>query len=316
MAIRAILTACLLAAMAAGPAHAATVVSLTFDDGEATQYAARAPLASHGAHATFYLNSAKLGTSGFYMTWAEAGDLAADGNEIGGHTLSHVDLTDAGLSDAEKRAEVCGDRENLIAAGFDPVSFAYPYGTSDAAAQAIVRDCGYASARRVGGIASPGWCPECGVRTEPFPAANAFDVRTASFGGGELTLAVMQAVIARAELSGGGWIPLAFHGVCESAACGEGAVRPSTISALLDWLAPRAAHGTVVRTVREAVESPAPVTVPARSEPRRKRCRAKRSSAAARARSCVRRRRSSRCRRASRGCRRSAPKGRTPRRDT
>jgi peptidoglycan/xylan/chitin deacetylase (PgdA/CDA1 family) len=306
-----------MAATAAGPARAATVVSLTFDDGEATQYAARAPLASHGVHGTFYLNSTRLGTSGFYMTWAEASELAADGNEIGGHTLSHVDLTSAALSDSQKRAEVCTDRQNLVAAGFDPVSFAYPFGTSDATAQAIVRDCGYRSARRVGGIASPGWCPECGIRTEPFPAANAFDVRTPSFGGGELTLGAMQAVIAQAELSGGGWIPLAFHGVCESA-CGDGWVRPGTISALLDWLAPRAAHGTLVRTVREAVERPPPVTVVPveRAAPKRRRCRPKRPSATARARSCASRPRSSRCRKASKRCRRSAPRARTPLRGT
>ena len=299
--MRLALATCLLALIAAAPARAATVVSLTFDDGEATQYAAGAPLASHGVHGTFYLNSTKVGTNGFYMTWAQARELAADGNEIGGHTLNHVDLTSAALSDSQKRAEVCTDRQNLVAAGFDPVSFAYPYGTSDATAQAIVRDCGYLSARRVGGIASPGWCPECGIRTEPFPAANRFDIRTASFGGGELTLGAMQAVIAQAELAGGGWIPLAFHGVCESA-CGDGWVRPGTISALLDWLAPRAAHGTIVRTVREAVERPPPAATVARPAPKRKRCRSKGPSA--RARSCASRPRSSRCRKASKGCRR------------
>ena len=308
------LATCLMAAIAAGPARAGTVVSLTFDDGEASQYAARTPLASHGVHGTFYLNSTRLGTSGFYMTWAEASDLAADGNEIGGHTLNHVDLTSSALSDSQKRDEVCSDRQNLIARGFDPVSFAYPYGAGDATAQALARACGYTSARRIGGIASPGWCPECGIRTEPFPAANAFDVRTASFGSGELTLAAMQGVIAQAEIAGGGWIPLAFHGVCDPGPCGEGWVRPRTISALLDWLAPRAAHGTVVRTVREALETAPPASPAKAAKPKRTRCRAKGASAAARARSCARRRRPSRCRKASKGCRRSGPRARTPHR--
>ena len=38
-----------------------TVVSLTFDDGTATQYLARAQLASHGMHGTFYVNSSQAG---------------------------------------------------------------------------------------------------------------------------------------------------------------------------------------------------------------------------------------------------------------
>ena len=77
---------CLLAAAGAAPARAATVVSLTFDDGQATQYAVKAPLASHNMDATFFLNSSKVGTSSFYMTWTQATALASDGNEIGGHT--------------------------------------------------------------------------------------------------------------------------------------------------------------------------------------------------------------------------------------
>ena len=40
-----------------GRASAATAVSLTFDDGRQTQYAARAPLSAHGMHGTFYVNS-------------------------------------------------------------------------------------------------------------------------------------------------------------------------------------------------------------------------------------------------------------------
>ena len=246
------------AAMAA-PAQAATVISLTFDDGQATQYAVKAPLAAHDMNATFFVNSAKIGTSSYYMTWPQATALAADGNDIGGHTLTHANLTT--LTDAQKRAEVCDDRQSLIARGFQPKSFAYPYGASDPSVQAIVRDCGYLSARRVGGIVSPNWCPQCGTpRAESIPPANAYDVRTPSFGSGELTLAAMQNVITQAELSGGGWVPFLFHGVCETATCGEGWVKPSTFSALLDWLEPRAAHGTVVRTMRQVIENAPPET--------------------------------------------------------
>src|SRR4051812_35444152 len=66
-----------------------TSVSLTFDDTLADQYAARALLAEHGMHATFYTISNRIGFDGNSMTLAQMQGLAADGNEIAGHTLSH-----------------------------------------------------------------------------------------------------------------------------------------------------------------------------------------------------------------------------------
>src|SRR5687767_12822487 len=44
----ALATLCLTVAVAAAPADARTVVSLTFDDGQATQYQVRKPLRRHG----------------------------------------------------------------------------------------------------------------------------------------------------------------------------------------------------------------------------------------------------------------------------
>ena len=112
----------------ASPGSAApgpTIVSLTFDDGRQTQYSARGPLAAHGLHGTFFINSGDVAstTDGFYMTWAQIHDLAADGNEIGGHSLTHPHLTS--LSTDAARHEVCDDRTNLLNQGFAPVqSFA------------------------------------------------------------------------------------------------------------------------------------------------------------------------------------------------
>src|SRR4051812_23235099 len=97
--IRLALALTLLLLAVAAPARAATVVSLTFDDGQATQYGIKGTLASHGVHGTFFLNSPNVGTTSFYMTWTQIGALAADGNEIGGHTLTHADLTSNTLSE-------------------------------------------------------------------------------------------------------------------------------------------------------------------------------------------------------------------------
>ncbi|HNN13592.1 MAG TPA: polysaccharide deacetylase family protein, partial [Anaerolineales bacterium] len=83
-----------------------TLVSLTFDDGDADNYLVRLILASNDLHATFYVVSGFTGTDG-YMSRQQLGDLYADGNEIGGHTLSHTKLTD--VSGADLRREICQD---------------------------------------------------------------------------------------------------------------------------------------------------------------------------------------------------------------
>ena len=116
----------------AASARADTVVSLTFDGAEASQAQVKDLLASRGMKGSFFVNSGKVGTSGFYMTWAQVDELAAAGHEIGGRTLTHVSLTDPEVPEAEKRRQVCEDRQNLIARGYDPVSFAYPGGWGDA----------------------------------------------------------------------------------------------------------------------------------------------------------------------------------------
>jgi peptidoglycan/xylan/chitin deacetylase (PgdA/CDA1 family) len=154
----AVLALAVLAAAGATTGRAATaptVVTIQFDDGSADQYAALAMLNAHGMHATFYVNTGFVGDA-THMTWTQLSDLHAAGNEIGGHTLHHVDLTDKKLSDDDKRHEVCDDRKRLVQQGFATVSFAYPYGAYDQAAQALVKSCGYLSARSAGGVVPDG----------------------------------------------------------------------------------------------------------------------------------------------------------------
>jgi peptidoglycan/xylan/chitin deacetylase (PgdA/CDA1 family) len=128
----------------AGPARAAqTTVSIQFDDGR-QQTAARAILARHHVHATFFVNTGYIGTDE-YFTWKQLRELAADGNEITGHTLTHRDL--ATLTKAEQQREICGDRSALIAHGFKPVNFAYPFGSYNAVTEQVVQECGYSSGR-------------------------------------------------------------------------------------------------------------------------------------------------------------------------
>src|SRR5215472_13085013 len=84
------------AALAAGSllfgpaiAHAAplTVVTIQFDDGNAdTIQWIDGSVNTHGFHATWYVNSGSIGTTG-HLTWAQLSALSTAGNEIGSHTI-------------------------------------------------------------------------------------------------------------------------------------------------------------------------------------------------------------------------------------
>src|SRR5262249_56513606 len=95
------------ASFPAAPVHAATtntVVSLTFDDGSASQYSTMSMLSAHGMNGTYYINSGLVGSSGYYMTWPQLHDLANAGNEIGGHTGGPPNPTPASPAPPAPRA--------------------------------------------------------------------------------------------------------------------------------------------------------------------------------------------------------------------
>jgi peptidoglycan/xylan/chitin deacetylase (PgdA/CDA1 family) len=234
-----------------------TVVSLTFDDGQASQYSTLAMLSSRGMVGTYYINSAMVGSSAYYMSWPEIADLAKAGNEIAGHTLHHTRLTAATVAQATK--EVCDDRTNLINKGFAPVaSFAYPEAASNPAIERIVRGCGYTNARAAGSIS----CASCPY-AETIPPADPYRLRTPEGITSSTTLANLQSYVTRAENHGGGWVIFAFHGICDDRCTKVNSMSPSIFTGFLDWLAPRSANGTVVRTVGQVSSgriSPQPAT--------------------------------------------------------
>jgi len=75
------------AAAAAKP----TVVTLTFDDSNADQLPAEQTMKTNHLVGTFYTVDGWVGLPG-YLTRANLAGIAADGNEIGGHTVTHPDL--------------------------------------------------------------------------------------------------------------------------------------------------------------------------------------------------------------------------------
>jgi peptidoglycan/xylan/chitin deacetylase (PgdA/CDA1 family) len=231
----------------AGP----TYVSLTFDDGSADQMQALPILDDHGMNGTFYVNSAQLGNVPYYMTWSQVGQVAAAGNEIGGHTLDHPNLTT--LSPAAQVAEICDDRQALVAHGYDPVSFAYPFAAWDATSRAAVESCGYTSGR---GVGSAGCLPGC-VAAETVPPADAFVLRTPAGITDTTTLETLQGFVTRAVAAGGGWLVFTIHNLCNGG-CGSNGMRPDDLDAFLDWLQAQPAAAVAVRTVRQVMALPAP----------------------------------------------------------
>lgn len=105
------------------------MVTITMDDGLVGQHTlARPLLLAHGIPATIYLPTAPI-TDGWtgYLTLPQAQALAADGNEIGSHTVTHPDLTQ--LSDAQILQELSQSKQWLEANLGVPVKqLAVPYG--------------------------------------------------------------------------------------------------------------------------------------------------------------------------------------------
>lgn len=231
-----------------------TVVSLTFDDGWASQYdAARPILGAHGMTATFFVNSNLVGAEG-RVTWPQLEALAADGHEIGGHSLDHLDLAALGRDEALR--QVAGDRANLLARGFDVRSFAYPGGAYDSTTEGVVRECGYASGRGAYGLRNLEQPP--GDRrplAERIPPNDLYGILAPCCLWSTTSLEKLIAYVETAERKGGGWVPLVLHRVCDDCGGEEPApsISPATLAAFLDWLEPRAAAGTIVRTVAEVI---------------------------------------------------------------
>ena len=269
VALLAVLTLAALAGAAPTHAQAATVVSLTFDDGIASQYAhARPALNARGMLGTFFINSGKVADGDYFMTWPQIDTLNAEGHEIGGHTVDHVRLTDPGV---DIRHQICTDAFTLRGRGYPVLSFAYPYGAGvgNTTVRATLGECGYLDARMNGNLRGPD-CPSLGCPVaETIPPGDPYAFN--SLGSqltSPLTLQTLQNTVTRAEEAGGGWVPFVFHEIDDSGAADT--VSPATLVAFLDWLQARAASGTIVRTVRwvmgfpEVAAGPGGVVAPSR----------------------------------------------------
>ncbi|MFF1384792.1 polysaccharide deacetylase family protein [Arthrobacter sp. NPDC058288] len=230
------------------PAQAAapTVVSLTFDDGNADQMTAAQIMNNVGIDGTFYITSGVINTTN-YLTVANLQGLAANGHEIAGHTVTHPDLVT--LPSDEATRQVCNDRVNLTNWGFAVTSFAYPFASSNAAVEGIVKNCGYNSGRGLGDIQTRFSCAGCPL-AETIPPANAYNTRAPDQVDNTWSLADLQRSVTQAE-SVGGWIQLTFHHIAASSADPLN-VTPTVFQQFATWLKGRPAT-TTVKTVNQVI---------------------------------------------------------------
>jgi peptidoglycan/xylan/chitin deacetylase (PgdA/CDA1 family) len=228
-----------------------TTVTLEFDVATADQVEAIPLLTRYGFHATFFVNSGFVNQPG-HLTWDQLRSLQASGHEIAGQTIHHARLTK--LSHSAVRHEVCDDRGRLLAQGLAVDAFAYPFGAYNHHIRAVVKQCGYSSARLASGIAGAGKkCLRCPF-AETLPPHNVFATRMPAGVQRTSTVARLERAILDAQRHGGGWVQILIHHVCHR--CHRYAIDKPALARLLAWLH----HHTFVRvrTVSQLLDSRGP----------------------------------------------------------
>jgi hypothetical protein len=146
----------------------------------------------------------------------------------------------------------------LIDWGFQPTSFAYPFGSWDAGTEAVVQACGYNSARTVSGVSIHVGKNKLG---ETIPPADPYATRTPPNPKKATKLATMEQYVLNAEdaVANGSqplWIQFVFHKYCASH-CGAYTVQPDKFGALLDFLEAEVNAGRVsVQTTAQVIGGP------------------------------------------------------------
>lgn len=236
---------------AAAPTTPTTTVSLEFDHAFTDALPGVELANASGMKVTLFAMSGRVGLP-TYMTVAQLQTLQAAGDEIGGHTIDHQDLSM--LSPAAQRHEICDDRTALEGDGLNVIDFAYPYGHFDAATPGVVRSCGYESARGTGGLASQGGCYGACPNVETIPPADPFDTRTINSVLDTTSVASLEGYVTRAERAHGGWLQIVFHHVCD--ACDEYAITYPDLAQLIAWLVSQASQGVREETISQVLNTP------------------------------------------------------------
>lgn len=154
-----------LARLAKGETPPPGYAAISFDDGLRNNHTTALPiLQERGICATVYVATGLLGRhnpwigpsgDGEIMDRAQLRDLAAAGWELGGHTLTHADLSTLDYEGCRREIEGgCRELEEIIGTRIE--TFAYPFGRYGAEAVAAARDSGLRAAVTTG---SGTWAP-------------------------------------------------------------------------------------------------------------------------------------------------------------
>jgi peptidoglycan/xylan/chitin deacetylase (PgdA/CDA1 family) len=139
---------------------------ITIDDGWEDGYTYALPiLGSHGYVATYYVIAGRIDKPD-NLTSGQLQDLVAAGDEIGDHTMDHVDLVNLPAVTLRYEIETAAARIAQVT-GFWPESFSYPSGGVDDTVAAAVTACGQLRS---------------GVVEEPVPAAQPTKTKKAAVG--------------------------------------------------------------------------------------------------------------------------------------
>ncbi len=266
-----------MATVASASAH--TIVSLSFDDGLSSATRAGKILASHGLPASFFVITGDVGKPG-HLGWSEIAQLAAEGHEIGSHTVTHPDLPER--TPAEQEEQLCDSRRTLNEHGYQALSFAYPHGDFNTETLRLLAKCGYTAARLFGNQQG-GTDALDGTEVYPEPFSLEFEGHYDPY---ELSvLGTNEEPVPLSYLEDSvtwgleGWVIIALHGVCnytghpseceretpectvEAAECTPstyGSVSPADLEAFATWLSEQ--PDLAVRTIGQVVNDKTPPT--------------------------------------------------------
>jgi peptidoglycan/xylan/chitin deacetylase (PgdA/CDA1 family) len=127
---------------------------ITIDDGWDDGYKYALPiLAKHGFVATYFVIASRIDESDF-LSSADLIALVAAGDEIGDHTMDHVDLARQSAQNLKYEIDTAEARIAQVT-GVWPASLAYPSGSEDADAVAAVAACGELRTAVIEGPPSP-----------------------------------------------------------------------------------------------------------------------------------------------------------------
>ena len=220
------------------------VVSLTFDDGRASQVALAGIFGPRGLRYTIYLNTGLIGRAN-RLSWTQVADAVAAGAELGAHTAHHTPLNT--VDHATAVAEYQADIAAITAHGYPrPMSCSYPNGITTTTTDGypipqIPADLGFSSGRGGKNRAAHDTIPP-GNPLLIWQAITALSNTT--------TLATLQGLVTASEAGGkvGPWVCLNTHEID-----GTVGVTSAVLAQFLDWLLPRQAQGTYVMSVSDVI---------------------------------------------------------------